>query len=70
MTREFTETQRRALAIATVVALAFVAYPFNPVFDWFLRRSFRGLSVTFILLAAIFAVIVPLGLLAASRSVD
>ncbi len=53
-----------------IAVAAVVAYPFNPVFDWFLRRFFRGLSVTFILLAAIFAVIVPLSLLAASRSVD
>jgi predicted PurR-regulated permease PerM len=77
---EFTETQKRALAIATVVALAFgayflrgyfmlivvaavAAYLFNPLFNWFLTRFGRGLSVTFTLLAAIFAVIIPLGLL-------
>jgi predicted PurR-regulated permease PerM len=80
MKTEFTETQKRALAIATVVALAFgayflrgyfmlvvvaavAAYLFNPLFDWFLRRFSRGLSVTFTLLAAIFAMIIPLGLL-------
>ncbi|MDT5149544.1 MAG: hypothetical protein QOI01_1277 [Mycobacterium sp.] len=77
---EFTETQKRALAIATVIALAFgayflrgyfmlivvaavAAYLFNPLFNWFLTRFGRGLSVTFTLLAAIFAVIIPLGLL-------
>ncbi|MET0452146.1 MAG: AI-2E family transporter [Mycobacterium sp.] len=80
MKTEFTQTQKRALAIATVIALAFgayflrgyfmlivvacvVTYLFNPLFDWFLKRFSRGLSVTFTLLAAIFAVIVPLGLL-------
>jgi predicted PurR-regulated permease PerM len=80
MKTEFTETQKRALAVATIVALAFgayflrgyfmlivvaavTAYLFNPLFDWFLRRYSRGLSVTFTLLAAIFAVIIPLGLL-------
>ncbi|MCW2513199.1 MAG: putative permease, partial [Mycobacterium sp.] len=80
MKTEFTGTQKRALAIATVVALAFgayflrgyfmlivvaavVAYLFNPLFDWFLKRLSRGLSVTFTLLAAIFSVIVPVGLL-------
>jgi predicted PurR-regulated permease PerM len=80
MKTEFTETQKRALAIATVVAVAFgayflrgyfmlvvvaavAAYLFNPLFDWFLRRFSRGLSVTFTLLAAIFAMIIPLGLL-------
>ncbi len=66
MTQEFIETQKRALAIATVVALVFAAYflrgyfmlivvaavtayLFSPVFDWFLRRFSRGLSVTFTL---------------------
>jgi len=80
MQTEFTETQKRALAVAVVVALAFgayflrgyfmlvvvaavAAYLFNPLFDWFLRRFNRGLSVTFTLLAAIFAVIIPVGLL-------
>ncbi len=80
MKTEFTETQKRALAIATLVALAFgayflrgyfmlivvaavAAYLFNPLFDWFLGRFNRGLSVTFTLLAAIFAVIIPLSLL-------
>jgi predicted PurR-regulated permease PerM len=80
MKTEFTETQKRALAVATIVALAFgayflrgyfmlivvaavTAYLFNPLCDWFLRRYSRGLSVTFTLLAAIFAVIIPLGLL-------
>jgi len=80
MTTEFTQTQKRALAVAVVVALAFgayflrgyfmlvvvatvAAYLFNPLFNWFLTRFNRGLSVTFTLLAAIFAVIVPLSLL-------
>ncbi|MCV7132536.1 AI-2E family transporter [Mycobacterium hodleri] len=80
MTTEFTETQKRALAVAVVVALAFgayflrgyfvlvvvaavAAYLFNPLFNWFLTRFSRGLSVTFTLLAAIFAVIIPVGLL-------
>ena len=79
MKTEFTETQKRALAIATIVALAFgayflrgyfmlivfaavVAYLFNPLFDWFLKRFGRGVSVTFTLLAALFAVIIPVGL--------
>ena len=88
MKTEFTETQKRALAVATVVALAFgayflrgyfmlivvaavAAYLFNPLFDWFLRRFGRGLSVTLTLLAAIFAVIIPLGLLdPAGRGAD
>src|ERR1700754_1688643 len=82
MKTEFTETQKRALAIATVIALAFgayflrgyfmlivvacvVTYLFNPLYNWFLRRLGPGLSVTLTLLAAIFAVIVPLGLLIA-----
>src|ERR1700712_3627850 len=80
MKTEFSETQKRALAIATVVAIAFAAYflrgyfmlivvaavtayLFNPLFNWFLTRFNRGLSVTFTLLAAIVAVIIPLGLL-------
>jgi len=80
MTTEFTQTQKRALAVAVVVALAFgayflrgyfmlvvvavvAAYLFNPLFNWFLTRFNRGLSVTFTLLAAIFAVIIPLSLL-------
>ena len=80
MTTEFTQTQKRALAVAVIVALAFgayflrgyfmlvvvaavAAYLFNPLFDWFLTRFNRGLSVTFTLLAAIFAVIIPLSLL-------
>lgn len=80
MTTEFTQTQKRALAVAVVVALAFgayflrgyfmlvvvaavAAYLFNPLFNWFLTRFNRGLSVTFTLLAAIFAVIIPLALL-------
>jgi len=80
MTTEFTETQKRALAVAVVVALAFgayflrgyfvlvvvaavAAYLFNPLFNWFLTRFSRGLSVTFTLLAAVFAVIIPVALL-------
>ncbi|BDX30701.1 AI-2E family transporter [Mycobacterium antarcticum] len=80
MNTEFTQTQKRALAVATVLALVFAAYflrgffmlivvaavatyLFNPLFDLFLRRFGRGLSVTFTLLAALFAVIIPLSLL-------
>ena len=76
----FTQTQKRALAIATVLAIlvgayflrgyfmvivvaAVTAYLFNPLYDWFLARLSRGLSVTFTLLAAIVAVIIPIGLL-------
>jgi predicted PurR-regulated permease PerM len=80
MKTEFTETQKRALAVATVIAIAFAAYflrgyfmlvvvaavtayLFNPLYNWFLGRFSRGISVTFTLLAAIFAMIIPLGLL-------
>jgi len=80
MHTEFTPSQKRALAVATVIAIGFgayflrgyfmlivvaavAAYLFNPLFDRFLRRFSRGLSITFTLLAVIFAVIIPLGLL-------
>lgn len=80
MKTEFTESQKRALAIATIAALAFgayflrgyfilivmaavVAYLFNPLFDWFRRHFGKGLSLTFTLLSALCAVIIPLGLL-------
>ncbi|WP_237569812.1 AI-2E family transporter [Mycolicibacterium lacusdiani] len=80
MTTEFTATQKRALAVATVLAVGFgayflssyfmvvvvaavAAYLFNPLFDWFGRRMGRGLSVTLTVLSALFALIIPLGLL-------
>ena len=85
---EFTDTQKRALAVATVIALAFgayflrsyfmlivvaavAAYLFNPLYDWFRKRFGTGLSATLTLLAALCAVIIPLGLLvAAGRRAD
>ena len=77
---EFTASQKRALAVATAVALAFgayflrqyfmlivvaavFAYLFNPLFDWFQKRFGKGLSVTFTVLSALCAVIIPLALL-------
>jgi predicted PurR-regulated permease PerM len=80
VTTEFTATQKRALAVATVLAVGFgayflssyfmvvvvaavAAYLFNPLFDWFGRRMGRGLSVTLTVLSALFALIIPLGLL-------
>jgi predicted PurR-regulated permease PerM len=80
MTTEFTASQKRALAIATVVAIAFgayflrgyfmvivmaavSAYLFHPLFVWLGRRLNKGLSVTLTVLAALFAVIIPLSLL-------
>jgi predicted PurR-regulated permease PerM len=77
---EFTASQKRALAIATVIAIAFgayflrgffmiivmaavSAYLFHPVFIWLGRRLNKGLSVTLTVLAALFAVIIPLSLL-------
>jgi predicted PurR-regulated permease PerM len=77
---EFTASQKRALAIATVIAIAFgayflrgffmiivmaavSAYLFHPVFIWLGKRLNKGLSVTLTVLAALFAVIIPLSLL-------
>ena len=77
---EFTASQKRALAIATAVAIAFgayflsqyfilivvaavAAYLFNPLFDWFQTRLGKGLSITFTVLSALCAVIIPLALL-------
>jgi predicted PurR-regulated permease PerM len=79
MNTEFTLTQKRALAVATVIALAFgayflrkffilivvaavAAYLFSPLFARLNKRLGAGLSATLTLLAAIAAVIVPLGL--------
>ncbi len=79
MDTEFTLTQKRALAVATAVAIAFgayflrgyfilivvaavAAYLFTPVFNRLNRRFGTGLSATLTLLAAIAAVVVPLGL--------
>lgn len=78
MDNEFTSTQKRALAVATIVALLFGAYflrgffilivvaavgayLFAPVFERFQRRFSSGLSATLTLLAAVAAVIVPVG---------
>ena len=80
MKTELTSSQKRALAIATVVAIAFgayflrvyfilivmatvAAYLFNPLFDRLQKRFGKGLSLTLTLLAAVGAVIIPLGLL-------
>ncbi len=46
-----------------IVVAAVTAYLFNPLFDWFQRRFGKGLSVTFTVLSALCAVIIPLGLL-------
>jgi predicted PurR-regulated permease PerM len=79
MNTEFTLTQKRALAVATVIAVAFgayflrkffilivvaavAAYLFSPLFARLNKRLGAGLSATLTLLAAIAAVIVPLGL--------
>ncbi|WP_101952478.1 AI-2E family transporter [Mycobacterium sp. 3519A] len=79
METEFTLTQKRALAVATVIALAFgayflrgyfilivvaavAAYLFTPLYDRLNKRFGSGLSATLTLLAAIAAVVVPLGL--------
>jgi predicted PurR-regulated permease PerM len=79
MDTEFTLTQRRALAVATAVAIAFgayllrgyfilivvaavAAYLFTPLFDRLNKRFGTGLSATLTLLAAITAVVLPLGL--------
>jgi predicted PurR-regulated permease PerM len=79
METEFTLTQRRALAVATVIALMFgayflrgyfilivvaavAAYLFTPLFNRLNTRFGTGLSATLTLLAAIAAVVVPMGL--------
>jgi predicted PurR-regulated permease PerM len=79
MDTEFTLTQKRALAVATVIALLFgayflrgyfilivvaavAAYLFTPLFDRLNKRFGTGLSATLTLLAAIAAVVVPMGL--------
>lgn len=79
MNSEFTPTQRRALAVFTVIALAFGAYflrdyfvlivvaavgayLFTPLFRALCRRMPTGLAATGTLLAALIAVIVPVGL--------
>jgi predicted PurR-regulated permease PerM len=78
MDTEFTLTQKRALAVATAVAIAFgayflrgyfilvvvaavAAYLFTPLFNRLNRKFGTGLSATLTLLAAIGAVVVPLG---------
>ena len=79
MNSDFTLTQRRALAVFTVIALAFGAYflrgyfvlivvaavgayLFTPLFRLLSRRVPAGLAATGTLLAALVAVIVPVGL--------
>jgi predicted PurR-regulated permease PerM len=79
MDTEFTLTQKRALAVATAVAIAFgayflrgyfilvvvaavAAYLFTPMFNRLNRRLGTGLSATLTLLAAVAAVVVPIGL--------
>jgi predicted PurR-regulated permease PerM len=79
MDTEFTLTQKRALAVATAVAIAFgayflrgyfilvvvaavAAYLFTPMFNRLNRRFGTGLSATLTLLAAVAAVVVPIGL--------
>ncbi|HEX2284878.1 MAG TPA: AI-2E family transporter [Mycobacterium sp.] len=79
MDTEFTLTQKRALAVATVIALLFgayflrgyfilvvvaavAAYLFTPLYARLNKRLGSGLSATLTLLAAIAAVVVPLGL--------
>src|SRR5271163_3012485 len=80
MNTEFTLTQKRALAVVTIISLLFAgyflrnyfvlivvaavgAYLFTPLFNWFDRRLKTGLAATCTLLAALAAVIVPIGLL-------
>ncbi len=82
MNTEFTLTQKRALAVATIIAIVFgayflrgyfilivvaavAAYLFTPLFNRLNKRFGTGLSATLTLLAAIAAVIVPLGLFVA-----
>ena len=79
MDTEFTLTQKRALAVATAIAILFgayflrgyfilivvaavAAYLFTPLFNRLNKRFGTGLSATLTLLAAIAAVVVPLGL--------
>jgi predicted PurR-regulated permease PerM len=79
MNTEFTLSQKRALAVFTLIALVFGAYflrdyfvlivvaavgayLFTPLFNWFNRRLGTGLSAACTLLAALAAVIVPVGL--------
>jgi predicted PurR-regulated permease PerM len=79
MDTEFTLTQKRALAVATAVAIAFgayflrgyfilvvvaavAAYLFTPLFNRLNKRFGTGLSATLTLLAAMAAVVVPMGL--------
>ncbi|RAV00101.1 AI-2E family transporter [Mycolicibacter senuensis] len=79
MNSDFSPTQRRALAVFTVIALAFGAYflrtffvlivvaavgayLFTPLFRALCRRVPVGLAATGTLLAALIAVIVPVGL--------
>jgi predicted PurR-regulated permease PerM len=79
MDTEFTLTQKRALAVATAVAIVFgayflrgyfilvvvaavAAYLFTPLFNRLNRRFGTGLSATLTLLAAMAAVVVPMGL--------
>lgn len=80
MNTEFTLTQKRVLAVFTVIVLLFAAYflrsyfvlivvaavgayLFTPLFRWLDRRLPTGLAATCTLLAALVAVIVPIGLL-------
>src|SRR3954463_11396436 len=79
MDTEFTLTQKRALAVATAIAIAFgayflrgyfilvvvaavAAYLFTPLFNRLNKRFGTGMSATLTLLAAIAAVVVPMGL--------
>jgi predicted PurR-regulated permease PerM len=79
MDTEFTLTQKRALAVATAVAIAFgayflrgyfilivvaavAAYLFTPLFNRLNKRFGTGLSATLTLLAAIAALVAPVGL--------
>src|SRR5213592_3803207 len=79
MDTEFTLTQKRALAVATAVAILFgayflrgyfilivvaavAAYLFTPLFNRLNGRFGTGMSATLTLLAAIAAVVVPMGL--------
>lgn len=79
MDTDFTLTQKRALAVATVVAVLFgayflrgyfilvvvaavAAYLFSPLYTRLNTRLGTGLSATLTLLAAVAAVIVPMGL--------
>jgi predicted PurR-regulated permease PerM len=80
MNTEFTLSQKRALAVITLIALLFGAYflrgyfvlivvaavgahLFTPLFIWFSKRLSTGLSAACTVLAALAAVIVPVGLL-------